>query len=134
MKNIFRIILGLILILNVNQTNSQEVSNDTIVPVSLGEVVVSTPFNESLKNNVISVDKVNLGDLSFLKSQSIPKALYNVPGVSFITTGPGIQKPIIRGLSGNRVVTVYQGVRFENMQWGDEHGLEIHTSGISSLK
>ena len=58
MKNIFRIILGLILILNVNQTNSQEVSNDTIVPVSLGEVVVSTPFNESLKNNVISVDKV----------------------------------------------------------------------------
>ena len=134
MKNIFRIILGLILILNVNQTNSQEVSNDTIVPVSLGEVVVSTPFNESLKNNVISVDKVNLGDLSFLKSQSIPKALYNVPGVSFITTGPGIQKPIIRGLSGNRVVTVYQGVRFENMQWGDEHGLEIHTSGISSIE
>ena len=52
MKNIFRIILGLILILNVNQTNSQEVSNDTIVPVSLEEVVVSTPFNESLKKTV----------------------------------------------------------------------------------
>ena len=134
MKKIYSIILGLLFILNINQIHSQEATNDTIVPVSLEGVVVSTPFNESLENNVISVDKVNLGDLSFLKSQSIPKALYNVPGVSFITTGPGIQKPIIRGLSGNRVVTVYQGIRFENMQWGDEHGLEIHTSGISSIE
>ena len=134
MKKIYSIILGLLFILNINQIHSQETANDTIVPVSLEGVVVSTPFNESLENNVISVDKVNLGDLSFLKSQSIPKALYNVPGVSFITTGPGIQKPIIRGLSGNRVVTVYQGIRFENMQWGDEHGLEIHTSGISSIE
>ena len=134
MKNIYSMILGLVLIFNINNINSQEATNDTVVPVSLQEVVVSTPFNESLQNNVISVDKVNLGDLGFLKSQSIPKALYNVPGVSFITTGPGIQKPIIRGLSGNRVVTVYQGIRFENMQWGDEHGLEIHTSGISSIE
>ena len=88
MKNINKIVLGLILILNFNLTNSQEAVNDTIVPVSLDGVVVSTPFNESLENNVISVEKVNLGDLGFLKSQSIPKALYNVPGVSFITTGP----------------------------------------------
>ena len=28
-------------------------------------VVVSTPFNESLENNVIGIDKVNLGDFAF---------------------------------------------------------------------
>ena len=134
MKNITWIIFVLILTFNMQNINSQEVSNDTIVPVSLQEVVVSTPFNESLNNNVIKVNKVNLGDLGFLKSQSISKSLYNVPGVSFITTGPGIQKPTIRGLNGNRVVTIYQGARFENMQWGDEHGLEIHSSGISSIE
>ena len=134
MKNIYSIILGLILIFNINKINAQEATNDTILPVSLQEVVVSTPFNESLQNNVIKVDKVNLNELGFLKSQSLSKALYNVPGISFITTGPGIQKPNIRGLSGNRVVTVFQNIRFENMQWGDEHGLEIHTSGISSIE
>ena len=64
MKKIYSIILGLLFILNINQIHSQEIANDTIVPVSLEEVVVSTPFNESLENNVISVDKVNLGDLS----------------------------------------------------------------------
>jgi len=134
MKNIYSIILGLILIFNINKIKAQEATNDTIVPVSLQEVVVSTPFNESLQNNVIKVDKVNLNELGFLKSQSLSKALYNIPGISFITTGPGIQKPNIRGLSGNRVVTVFQNIRFENMQWGDEHGLEIHTSGISSIE
>ena len=77
MKKIYSIILGLLFILNINEIHSQEATNDTIVPVSLEGVVVSTPFNESLENNVISVDKVNLGDLSFLKSQSNPKALYN---------------------------------------------------------
>ena len=134
MKNIYSIILGLVLIFNINKINAQEATNDTILPVSLQEVVVSTPFNESIQNNVIKVDKVNLNELGFLKSQSLSKALYNVPGISFITTGPGIQKPNIRGLSGNRVVTVFQNIRFENMQWGDEHGLEIHTSGISSIE
>ena len=134
MKNIYSIILGLVLIFNINKINAQEATNDTILPVSLQEVVVSTPFNESLQNNVIKVNKVNLNEIGFLKSQSISKALYNVPGISFITTGPGIQKPNIRGLSGNRVVTVFQNIRFENMQWGDEHGLEIHTSGISSIE
>ena len=112
MKNIYSIILGAILIFNINKINAQEATNDTIVPVSLQEVVVSTPFNESLQNNVIKVNKVNLNEIGFLKSQSISKALYNVPGISFITTGPGIQKPTIRGLSGNRVVTIFQDIRF----------------------
>ncbi len=48
-----------------------------------------------------------------------------VPGVSSITTGPAISKPVIRGLSYNRVVVVNDGVRQEGQQWGDEHGIEI---------
>ena len=48
-----------------------------------------------------------------------------VPGVSAITTGPAISKPVIRGLSYNRVVVVNDGVRQEGQQWGDEHGIEI---------
>ena len=106
MKKIYNIILGLLFILNINHIHSQEATNDTIVPVSLEGVVVSIPFSKSLENNVIKVNKVNLGELGFMKSQSIPKALFNTPGISFITTGPGIQKPSIRGLNGYRVVSV----------------------------
>jgi len=48
-----------------------------------------------------------------------------VPGVSQITTGPAISKPVIRGLSANRVVTLSNGVKQQGQQWGDEHGIEI---------
>ena len=107
MKKIFWIVIT-ILTLNNLKINAQEALNDTIVSVKLDEVIVSTPFNESLENNVIKVNKITLGNLSLQKRQSISKALDGLQGISFITTGPGIQKPSIRGVSGNRVVTVFQ--------------------------
>ncbi|MDC0110128.1 TonB-dependent receptor, partial [bacterium] len=48
--------------------------------------------------------------------------------------GPGISKPSIRGLSYDRVVVYSQGVRLENQQWGDEHGIGVSTSGINSIE
>jgi iron complex outermembrane receptor protein len=47
------------------------------------------------------------------------------PGVTQITTGPAISKPVIRGLGYNRLITVNDGIRQEGQQWGDEHGIEI---------
>ncbi|MFV0366011.1 MAG: TonB-dependent receptor [Mangrovibacterium sp.] len=52
-------------------------------------------------------------------------ALSKEPGVSQISTGSGISKPVIRGLGYNRVVVVNDGIRQEGQQWGDEHGIEI---------
>ena len=48
-----------------------------------------------------------------------------MPGVSTLTTGPNVSKPIIRGLGYNRVLTLFDGVRQEGQQWGDEHGIEV---------
>jgi iron complex outermembrane receptor protein len=41
---------------------------------------------------------------------------------------------VIRGLSGNRVLTYVQGVRLENQQFGSEHGLGINEAGIESVE
>lgn len=57
-----------------------------------------------------------------------------VPGVSSLSTGPAISKPIIRGLGYNRVVTVNDGVRQEGQQWGDEHGIEIDEYSIQKVE
>ncbi|MEZ4889503.1 MAG: TonB-dependent receptor plug domain-containing protein [Crocinitomicaceae bacterium] len=40
-------------------------------------------------------------------------------------TGPNISKPFIHGLGYNRVLTLYDGIRQEGQQYGDEHGLEV---------
>ena len=56
------------------------------------------------------------------------------PSLSTISTGTGIGKPVIRGLRGNRVLVYSQGLRLENQQFGDEHGLGVDASSIESLE
>ncbi|MBK9175417.1 MAG: TonB-dependent receptor [Flavobacteriales bacterium] len=53
--------------------------------------------------------------------QGLGELLSTLPGVALQSTGPTIGKPVIHGLSGNRVLTLNQGIRQEDQQWGTEH-------------
>lgn len=132
MKKYILSILVILFTLNTNQSFSQEVEKDTIITVSLQEVIVSTPFKESLKNNVMRVNKLSLNDINLSNNPVL--SFDKIPGLSVINTGPGILKPVVRGLSGNRVVTYTQNIRLENGQWGDEHGIEINPFGTQSIE
>ncbi len=132
MKKYILSILVILFTLNTNQSFSQEVEKDTIITVSLQEVIVSTPFKESLKNNVMRVNKLSLNDINLSNNPVL--SFDKIPGLSAINTGPGILKPVVRGLSGNRVVTYTQNIRLENGQWGDEHGIEINPFGTQSIE
>jgi iron complex outermembrane receptor protein len=57
-----------------------------------------------------------------------------IPGISGLSTGPAISKPVIRGLGYNRVVTVHDGIRQEGQQWGDEHGIEIDEYSVQRVE
>jgi hypothetical protein len=94
MKKYILSILVILFTLNTNQSFSQEVEKDTIIPVSLQEVVVSTPFKESLKNNVMRVNKLSLNDINLSNNPVL--SFDKIPGLSAITSGPGILKPVIR--------------------------------------
>ena len=61
-------------------------------------------------------------------------ALSKVPGISQVTTGAGISKPVIRGMGYNRVVVVNDGIRQEGQQWGDEHGIEIDENSVNHVE
>ncbi len=82
-----------------NVTNTQ----CSPVPVSL---VTHTTFLQESSTNVID-------------------AIATQPGITAITTGPGVSKPEINGLGYNRVLTLFDGERQEEFQWGDEHGVLI---------
>ena len=58
-------------------------------------------------------------------SSNAIETLNGVPGVGTLTTGPNVSKPYIRGLGYNRVLTLFDGVRQEGQQWGEEHGVEV---------
>jgi len=67
-------------------------------------------------------------------STNLMESMTRIGGVSTLATGPAISKPVIRGLSYNRVLTINDGVRQEGQQWGDEHGIEIDEASVSRIE
>ena len=63
-------------------------------------------------------------------AQSIEK----IPGISAINVGVGIAKPVIRGLSSNRIIVNHNGIKQESQQWGSDHGLEIDQFDVERVE
>jgi iron complex outermembrane receptor protein len=101
---------------------------------AMDEIIISTPFNQLQSENVMKVERLTAKSLKKLGAITLSEGITNIPGVSQISTGTSIGKPVIRGLSGNRVLVYTQGIRLENQQFGDEHGLGINDAGISSIE
>ena len=100
----------------------------------MDEVIVSAPFSRLQSENVMKIESRSIETLKKAGAPTLMQGISNIPGVSEITTGTGIGKPVIRGLSGNRVLVYTQGVRLENQQFGSEHGLGMNESGIDNVE
>ncbi|MTI30652.1 TonB-dependent receptor, partial [Xanthovirga aplysinae] len=97
----------------------------------IGEVIV-TGTAAATERTINPIPTLSVGNLTtgITPSTNLIDAIAKQPGVSQITTGPAISKPIIRGLGSNRVVVLHDGLRQEGQQWGDEHGVEIDQYAI----
>ncbi len=100
----------------------------------MDEVIVSTPFNKLQSENVMKVEFKSIEQIQKTGAPTLIEGLTSIPGVAQISTGTNIGKPVIRGLSANRVLVYAQGIRLENQQFGDEHGLGINEAGIESAE
>jgi iron complex outermembrane receptor protein len=100
----------------------------------MDEVIVSTAFNKLQSQNVMKVEHASMRSLQQKGTSTLIEGLATIPGVSQVSTGTSIGKPVIRGLSGNRVLVYSQGVRLENQQFGDEHGLGLNDAGVESVE
>lgn len=106
--------------------------------IKLSEVRI-TGENErsSLKASSQSVAMLTPKEVDRHRGQTLGKTLEHVSGVTLLSTGPSISKPVVRGLHSQRVVVVNAGVQQEGQQWGGEHAPEIDPfvpSRISVLK
>ncbi|MDP3433116.1 MAG: TonB-dependent receptor, partial [Bacteroidota bacterium] len=101
----------------------------------ISEVVVTGQSGGTEKNRTPApVTTIPTTHLLENSASNIIDALASEPGISQVTTGVGISKPVIRGLGYNRVVVVNDGIRQEGQQWGDEHGIEIDEFAISKVE
>lgn len=100
----------------------------------LDEVIVSVPNSKLQRLHIINVESRKMEQLSYIPSSNIIEQVSNIPGVESFGNGAGISKPTIRGLSGSRVVTLLNGLRIENQQWGADHGTGITNIGIKGVE
>ncbi len=100
---------------------------------SLNEIVVTGVSKATvIRENPVAIVSVSPKAIEQTTESNIIDVLVkNVPGLNAVKTGPNISKPFIRGLGYNRVLTLYDGIRQEGQQWGDEHGIEVDAYNIN---
>ena len=97
----------------------------------IGQVVVTGVSQATeLRRSPVPTTVVDRTRLNQTSATNIIDAIAHTPGISQITTGAAISKPVVRGLGYNRVVTLNNGARQEGQQWGDEHGIELDEFSI----
>lgn len=106
----------------------------TTVTYKIDEVVISNSYISTQKNNTYKIDVANPDDIRKVGGFTVMDIINKVPGVAATTTGTMVSRPVIRGLSSNRVLTVVDGVRFETQQWDNEHGIGVNENGIDKIE
>ncbi|MEM6804654.1 MAG: TonB-dependent receptor, partial [Bacteroidota bacterium] len=91
---------------------------------------------ERAKTNIesLAVQAIRGRDLEKISSGSLGDVASSIAGVSTISTGQNVVKPVIHGLHSNRILIINNGLRHEFQNWGIDHAPEIDPSLISSLQ
>ena len=122
--------------INIPTTNSA-LFELTAQHVLLDEVIVTASEGKLRNENITSIEYRSKNSLFESGATTMGEALNLMAGVQQATIGVGIAKPVIRGLGGMRVVSYWSGLRIENQQWGDDHGMgasEVGLQGIEIIK
>lgn len=102
--------------------------------MDLNEVTVSTTTGVIQKHSITNIESKSISELNTVLNSNLNDAISNISSVYSNSTGTGISKPVIRGLSGMRVLTYLNGLRIENQQWGGDHGMGVTENGIGGVE
>lgn len=113
--------------------SGQEIIKDDSLHM-LKEAVVTGFRADDPKFTSLNIESYSLGQINDRAPFNLSDALAKLPGISQMSTGNSISKPVIRGLYGNRILVLFSGLRFDNQQWQDEHGLGLSQIGIDRVE
>lgn len=103
--------------------------------LELSGIQVTASANATSALNSPQPTSVRSGEeLRQSQSPTLGETLEGIAGVHSWSTGAGIGKPVIRGLSSNRVLVLDDGQRLETQQWGDEHSPNVETATAERIE
>jgi iron complex outermembrane receptor protein len=83
--------------------------------------------------NTAQEQRLSTATLEGYSGGTLGDALKEISGVSSLNTGSNIVKPSINGLTGSRVLILNDGVRMQDMEWGDEHAPNIDINSADQV-
>ena len=101
--------------------------------VDIDEISVIASYNILGNSKVTNIQNISIKDV-FLNSNSMLESVTELSGVDIISSGSGIQKVVVRGLSGMRVVTYLNGMQINNQQWANDHGIGFTDLGLDKVE
>ncbi|MEO5826535.1 MAG: TonB-dependent receptor [Gemmatimonadales bacterium] len=115
---------------------------DARVDVSLIRTIVelaaiqttATPIATSALESPQPLAVLQGDGLANAQAPSLGAVLEALPGMRNLSTGSGVGKPVIRGLTSNRVLVLENGQRIESQQWGDEHAPNVETASAERIE
>ncbi|QBQ41568.1 TonB-dependent receptor [Sphingobacterium psychroaquaticum] len=114
---------GLLLSLGISVMASNAQSTTTKAEeIKLKGVVVTGKQRASLTASSLVLRNQNIQEN---KGKVLADVLSDMAGVSTISMGNTIVKPVINGLHSNRILLLNNGIRHEGQQWGAEHAPEL---------
>ena len=96
--------------------------------------IEANPFKNGPLEHSQTIEVVDRAYLERNNAGTFANAIEKIPGISTINTGVGISKPMIRGLSFNRIMINDRGIKQEGQQWGADHGLEIDPFDVDRVE
>lgn len=96
--------------------------------------VTASPTGTDLLSSPQPIALLEGADLLTAQTASLGETLSGLAGVRSWSTGVGVGKPVIRGLTSNRVLVVENGQRVDDQQWGDEHAPNIETTDAERIE
>lgn len=119
---------------------------DTLVDVSSNNIVIKLePEHELIQQikiqgrrethaGALKYETLNEHFLTRTQSGTFIQSLNQLSGINSMDIGSNSSKPVIRGMSLNRVTVSESGIKQEGQQWGADHGLEIDPFAIETAE
>ena len=101
--------------------------------VKLENVIISDEREKISGTQTMSKQSINLEDQVIDRTSSLASIASEIDGVTFISTGSNVERPVIHGLYGNRVLVLNNYIKHGFQNWGDDHAPEINVSSVERI-
>ena len=101
--------------------------------VELENVIISDEREKKTGTQTISQQSINLNDKGVDRTLSLANIVSEIDGVTFISTGSNVERPVIHGLYGNRILVLNNYLKHGFQNWGDDHAPEINISSVERI-